>query len=79
MSDNQEPFAESDAGSKRVRVAFTMRPEDHAELKRLAGDDTVAGYIRKAVATHRYIADAVERGAKVLVEVDGLQREVVFR
>ena len=74
-----EHSAEKDAGSERVRIAVTMRREDHAELKRLAGDETVASYIRKAVATHRYIADAIARGAKVLVEVDGLQREVIFR
>lgn len=65
----------------RVRVAINMLKEDFDELKRLAADDgeTVSGYLRKALATERYLKDRTRNGGRVLIEEDGLQREIVFR
>jgi hypothetical protein len=69
MSDNE-----------RVRVAISMLKDDYEELKKLADADneTVSGYLRKALATERYIKERSKSG-KILVEEDGVQREVVFR
>lgn len=68
-------------GSGRVRIAISMRRNDYDDIKRAAdaADLTVSGYLRKAVADYRYITEAIERGATILVEESGTQREVVFR
>jgi hypothetical protein len=73
MSDERE--------RERVRVALNMLKEDYDELKALAEADgeTVSGYLRKALATERYIKERTKSGGRVLVEEDGVQREVVFR
>ena len=73
MSDDRE--------RERVRVALNMLKEDYDELKALAEADgeTVSGYLRKALATERYIKERTKSGGRVLVEEGGVQREVVFR
>lgn len=65
----------------RVRVAISMLREDFEELKKLAEDDgeTVSGYLRKALATERYIKSRTENGGRILVEDGGVQQEIVFR
>lgn len=65
----------------RVRVAFTMRRSDYDDLKALAvaEDETVTGYLRRAVATHRYLRERAASGGTILVEENGIQAEVVFR
>jgi hypothetical protein len=64
----------------RVRVAISMLREDYDELKELAEaeNETVSGYLRKALPTERYIKERSKSG-KILVEEDGVQREVIFR
>jgi hypothetical protein len=66
---------------ERVRVAISMLQEDLDELKQLANDDgeTLSGYLRKALATERYLKQRTKSGGKILVEENGVQREVVFR
>ncbi len=66
---------------ERVRVAINMVRQDFDELKRLAQEDgeTVSGYLRKALATERYLKDRTRSGGRILVEEDGIQREIVFR
>lgn len=70
-----------DPERERVRVAINMLREDFEELKRLAQEDgeTVSGYLRKALATERYLKDRTKSGGRILVEEDGVQREIVFR
>ncbi|HEY0869601.1 MAG TPA: hypothetical protein VGD55_04330 [Acidothermaceae bacterium] len=64
----------------RVRVALNMLRDEFEELKSLAeaNGDTVSGYLRKALATERYIKARTSAGGRVLVEEDGVQREIVF-
>jgi hypothetical protein len=66
---------------ERVRVALNMLRDEYEELKALADadGDTVSGYLRKALATERYIKDRTSSGGRVLVEENGVQREIVFR
>jgi hypothetical protein len=66
---------------ERVRVALNMLRDEYEELKALAeaDGDTVSGYLRKALATERYIKDRTNSGGRVLVEENGVQREIVFR
>lgn len=66
---------------ERVRVALNMLRDEYEELKALAeaDGDTVSGYLRKALATERYIKDRTSAGGRVLVEENGVQREIVFR
>jgi hypothetical protein len=66
---------------ERVRVAVNMLRGDFDELKRLAEEDgeTLSGYLRKALATERYIKDQTKKGGRVFIEEDGEMREVVFR
>ena len=58
-----------------------MSKDDYEDLKRQADADseTISGYLRKALATERYIKDRSNAGGKILIEEDGQQREVVFR
>lgn len=65
----------------RVRVAINMLRADFDELKTLAEEDgeTVSGYLRKALATERYLKDRTKAGGRLLIEEDGTQREIVFR
>lgn len=65
----------------RVRVAISMLQEDFDELKELASEDgeTLSGYLRKALATEKYLKQRTKSGGRILVEEDGVQREVVFR
>jgi hypothetical protein len=65
----------------RVRVALNMLKSDFEELKQLAAEDgeTVSGYLRKALATEKYLKERTKSGGRVLIEEDGTQREVVFR
>ena len=65
----------------RVRVAISMLRNDFEELKKLADADgeTVSGYLRKALATERYLKARTENGGRILVEEDGVQQEIVFR
>jgi hypothetical protein len=67
--------------TERVRVALNMLRDDYDELKRLAQEDgeTVSGYLRRALATERYLKDRTKSGGKILIEEDGVQREIVFR
>lgn len=71
----------SDQERDRVRVAISMLRDDYEELKKLADadDETVSGYLRKALATERYIKERAQAGGKIIVEEGGVQREVVFR
>jgi hypothetical protein len=73
--------AANEVERERVRVAINMLREDFDELKRLAQDDgeTVSGYLRKALATERFLKDRTKEGGRILVEEDGVQREIVFR
>jgi hypothetical protein len=73
--------AEAMDEKERVRVALNMLRDDFEELKRLAREDgeTVSGYLRKAIATEQYLKERTRSGGKVLIEEDGVQREVVFR
>lgn len=66
---------------EKVRVAISMAKGEYEDLKRLAEEDseTVSGYLRKALATERYIKDRSKTGGKILVEEGGVQREIVFR
>jgi len=66
---------------ERVRVAINLLKDDFEELKRLAGEDgeTVSGYLRKALATERYLTTRTKSGGRILIEEDGVQREIVFR
>ena len=70
-----------EAENERVRVAINMLRGDFEELKRLAQEDgeTVSGYLRKALATERYLKNRTKHGGRILVEEDGVQREIVFR
>lgn len=70
-----------EAERDRVRVAINMLRDDYDELRRLAQEDgeTVSGYLRKALATERYLKDRTKNGGRILVEEDGVQREIVFR
>lgn len=74
-------MAENDRERERVRVALTMLKDEYEELKKLADEDgeTVSGYLRKALATERFLKDRTESGGRVLIEEDGVQREIVFR
>jgi hypothetical protein len=66
---------------ERVRVALNLLKTEFDELKQLAQDDgeTVTGYLRKALATERYLKERTKSGGRVLIEEDGQQREIVFR
>ena len=66
---------------ERVRVALNMLKSDYEDLKELAAADgeTVSSYLRKAIATERYLKERTKSGGKVLLEEDGRQREIVFR
>jgi hypothetical protein len=66
---------------ERVRVALNMLRDEFEELRALAdaNGDTVSGYLRKALATERYIKERTNSGGRVLVEENGVQREIVFR
>ena len=66
---------------ERVRVAVNMLREDFEELKRVAQEDgeTVSGYLRKALATEQYLKMRTRSGGRILIEEDGVQREIVFR
>lgn len=72
---------ESSTERDRVRVALNMLREDFEALKKVAQEDneTVSGYLRKALATERYLKDKTKSGGRILVEEDGVQREIVFR
>ena len=65
----------------RVRVAINMFRDDFEDLKKLAEEDgeTVSGYLRKALATERFLKSRTKSGGRILVEEDGVQREIVFR
>lgn len=81
---NEPKSGETDAQraeNERVRVAINMLRDDFEELKRLAQEegDTVSGYLRKALATERYLKTRTKSGGRILIEEDGVQREVVFR
>jgi hypothetical protein len=78
MSDTKDETADEKA---RVRVAINMLRDDFEELKKLAEEDgeTVSGYLRKALATERYLKTRTKGGGRILVEEDGVQREIVFR
>lgn len=69
------------AEKERVRVAINMLKDDFDELKQRAAEDgeTVSGYLRKALATERYLKDRTKSGGRLLIEEDGMQREIVFR
>jgi hypothetical protein len=71
----------SDKEKDRVRVAINMLRSDYEELRQLADADqeTVSGYLRKALATERYLKERAQHGGKVLIEEDGVLREIVFR
>jgi hypothetical protein len=58
-----------------------MLKDEYEELKKLADEDgeTVSGYLRKALATERFLKSRTDSGGRVLVEEDGVQREIVFR
>lgn len=77
MTDQPDPGDEK----TRVRVAINMLRDDFEELKKLAEEDgeTVSGYLRKALATERYLKTRTKSGGRILVEEDGVQREIVFR
>ncbi len=81
MTEDTEPRPAEDKEKDRVRVAINMLREDLDELKRLAQDDgeTVSGYLRKALATERYLKTRTNSGGRILIEENGVQREVVFR
>lgn len=82
MGDEDESTVDSAKDEKdRVRVAINMLRDDFEELKRLAQDEgeTVSGYLRKAIATERYLKNRTKSGGRILIEEDGVQREVVFR
>jgi hypothetical protein len=85
MAEKDETRADleerEDPERERVRVAINMLRQDFEELKRLAQEDgeTVSGYLRKALATERYLKDRTKSGGRILVEEDGVQREIVFR
>ena len=66
---------------ERVRVAINMLRSDYEELKELADaeNQTVSGYLRKALATERYLKERAQQGGKVLIEEGGVVREIVFR
>ena len=76
----EETNANNDENA-RVRVALSMLRDDYDELKKLADEngETVSGYLRKALATERFIKARTESGGKILIEENGIQREVVFR
>jgi hypothetical protein len=78
MVDNENA---AERERERVRVALTMLREEFDELKQLADDDgeTVSGYLRKALATEKFLKDRTDKGGRVLIEENGVQREVVFR
>lgn len=67
--------------SERVRVALSMTRADYDALKAEAAsaDMTVSALIRRAVIVRRYIDEKARAGATLLVEQDGIQREVVFQ
>lgn len=69
------------AEQERVRVAVTMLRDDFQELKELAEEDgeTISGYLRKALATERFLKNRTKSGGRVIIEEDGVQREIVFR
>ncbi len=77
-SDERNPEQDE---KERVRVAINMLRDDFDELKRLAQEDgeTVSGYLRKALATERYLKSRTKSGGRILIEEDGVQREIVFR
>jgi hypothetical protein len=66
---------------ERVRVALNMLKDDYEELRALAEADgeSVSGYLRKALATERYLKDRTRKGGRVIIEEEGVQREIVFR
>ncbi|MGO9332623.1 MAG: hypothetical protein ACLQCU_00955 [Acidimicrobiales bacterium] len=78
MSDTTSDTSDEKA---RVRVAISMLRDDFDELKKLADEDgdTVSGYLRKALATERFLKARTKSGGRILVEEDGVQREIVFR
>jgi len=78
MSDTAADNSDEKA---RVRVAINMLRNDFEELKKVAEEDgeTVSGYLRKALATERYLKMRAKSGGRILVEEDGVQREIVFR
>lgn len=67
--------------TERVRVAINMVKDDFDELKRVAQEDgeTISGYLRKALATEQYIKERTKNGGRLLIEEDGVQREIIFR
>lgn len=82
MGTNEKHTSDSERDEKdRVRVAINMLRDDFEDLKRLARDEgeTVSGYLRKAIATERYLKTRTKSGGRILIEEDGVQREVVFR
>jgi hypothetical protein len=81
MPEPREELVDDDQERQRVRVAINLLREDYDELKQLAQDDgeTLAGYLRKALATERYLKSRTKSGGRIFIEEDGVQREVVFR
>lgn len=82
MGADEKHTSDSQKDEKdRVRVSINMLRDDFEDLKRLAQDegDTVSGYLRKAIATERYLKTRTKSGGRILIEEDGVQREVVFR
>ena len=78
MKETKETQADE---RERVRVAVNMLREDFEDLKQMAAEEgeTVSGYLRKALATERYLKSRTKSGGKILVEDDGIQQEIVFR
>lgn len=64
-----------------VKLTVMLPEADVATLKTLAAsrDITVTAVLRRAIAAEWFIEERLAAGEKILVERDGVMREVVFR
>jgi predicted CopG family antitoxin len=67
------------AGVKRVNVDFS--DEAYGELKRLATEQnkTISDVLRDALSLERWVEGEESKGSRILVERDGVLRELVRR
>jgi hypothetical protein len=64
---------------KRLSVAFSPAQSEHLQWLSQLQQIPQAEALRKALATESYIRQAVARGAKIYIEVDGSLKEIIFR
>ena len=66
----------------KVKLTVNITPEELEELRKLAKRNgrTVTEELRRAITSHGYFSDAIDKGEKVLLKGKGSElREVLLR